>query len=55
MLAASQSYGCLRVSFISKVAGVLIDINPILAFKVFSSSSHTDLVIKKRKEDFLGE
>ena len=52
-----QSYGCLRVSFIALLieSGILIDINPLLAFKVFASSSHTGHVIKLWKEFCLGQ
>ena len=48
-----QSYGCLRVSALIKILGVLYDVNPLLAFRTFAASSHTGMVIKVWKEGTL--
>ena len=48
-----QSYGCLRVSAILKIKGTLVDVNPLLAFRTFSSSSHSGVVIKAWKTSTL--
>ena len=41
----AQSFGCLRISFILKIAKKLLDVNPLLAFRKFCSASHTGAVI----------
>ena len=40
-----QSFGCLRLSFILKLADKLLDVTPLLAFRVFNAASHTGSVI----------
>ena len=36
-----ESYGCMRVSMIIEWMNTLVDVNPLIAFRVFQSSSHT--------------
>ena len=40
----------MRASLILKILGKLVDVNPLLAFKVFEAKSHTGFVIKVWKE-----
>ena len=50
MTNCKESYGCMRASFIHKdLLGLLHDVNPLLAFRTFATSSHTGLVIKTWK------
>ena len=41
-----QSFGCLRLSAIFKIQKSLVDANPLISFRTFSSASHTGKVIK---------
>lgn len=50
-----QSFGALRFSLIVESNGKLFDINPLVAFKVFSSSSHSGRVIAEWKQERLKE
>jgi hypothetical protein len=50
-----ESFGALRVSFIMSDGTKLIDVNPLLAFRVFTSSSHTGAVIATWKKQQLAE
>ena len=50
-----ESYGCLRLSMIIEWQQQLVDVNPLLAFRVFQSSSHTGAVIATWKRSTCGE
>ena len=50
-----ESYGALRISSIIRYQGALIDVNPLLAFRVFEAASHTGKVIASWKTAVLSE
>ena len=50
-----ESYGCMRISLIIKWHGALVDVNPLIAFRVFQSASHTGAVIAVWKRARLAE
>ena len=52
MTYSQQSFGCLRLSLIIKILDKLLDVNPLVAFATFPTSSHTGAVIAawKRRE-----
>eukprot|EP00966_Prymnesium_polylepis_P086277 1997305-Prymnesium_polylepis.1 len=48
-----ESYGCMRISLIIKEKEQLMDVNPLISFAVFESSSHTGKVIAAWKQNKL--